>query len=494
MVGSKSKFARFCAANMTRPLSVVAKMAAGLLLATSLSGAANALTLREAVTVALESNPQIGQAVQNREAIEFELRQARGLFLPSVDLESSVGARRLDNPTRRLGGIEDDELYPSDVGINITQKLFDGGARRAELERQAARVDSASFRVLERSETIALQVVREYLEYLLQAQIVEESRQNEGFHQRITNEIGSLISAGALTEADRQQARERQLAAQIRTKEATEELEAAKIRFLTLVGKPLANPSRPASVARAIPASLDAAIGIARSNNPRIRIANADIDVADALVRDARSRYMPELFAEGRARVGHDIDGADGRTSDLQGRLVMRWNLYRGGIDTANEQEQIRRVSEQRLVLHQSHREVEEAVRISWDRRQRQSDLSRSLRDQANTNSQLVRSYREQLAIGQRSLLDVLGAQNTSYNVNILARTADYASLFAEYRILAATGTLLSTLGTSSAQQSDAYARKEFNVPETPATDTHARLPSRQVDDLPLDLLAPIRK
>src|SRR5690606_33932188 len=123
--------------------------------------------------------------------------------------------------------------------------------------------------------------------------------------------------------------------------------------------------------------------------------------------------------AEGRARVGHDIDGADGRTSDLQGRLVMRWNLYRGGIDTANEQEQIRRVSEQRLVLHQSHREVEEAVRISWDRRQRQSDLSRSLRDQANTNSQLVRSYREQLAIGQRSLLDVLGAQNTSYNVNI---------------------------------------------------------------------------
>lgn len=486
--------ARLGVAASNRVLSVAARFAASLLVATSLTSAASALTLREAVAVALESNPQIGQAVQNREAIEFELRQARGLYLPSVDLESSVGVRRLDSPSRRLGRIEDDELYPADVGISITQKLFDGGARRAELERQAARVDSASFRVLERSETIALQVVREYLEYMLQMQIVEESHQNEGFHQRIAGEIGQLISAGALTEADSQQVRERLLAAQIRTKEAKEELEAAKIRFLTLVGKPLASPARPASVARAIPANLDAAIGIARGNNPRIRVANADIDVAEALVRGARSLYMPEVYAEGRARVGHDIDGADGRTSDLQGRLVMRWNLYRGGIDVANEQEQIRRASEQRLVLHQSHREVEEAVRISWDRRERQIDMARSLREQAAANAQLVRSYREQLAIGQRSLLDVLGAQNTSYNVNILARTADYAALFAEYRILAATGTLLSTLGMSSPQQAEAYARSEFNVPATPATDTHARQPSRQINALPLDLLAPIRK
>jgi adhesin transport system outer membrane protein len=482
------------AVKIRRKTSVAARLAAVLLGAAAFSGQAQALSLNEAVSVTLESNPQIGQAVQNREAIEFELRQARGLFLPSVDLETSVGVRGLDNPSRRISRIEDDELYPSDVGISITQKLFDGGARRAELERQAARVDSASFRVLERSETLALQVVREYLEYLLQTQIVEESKQNEGFHRRITGEIDSLISAGALTDADKQQARERLLASQIRTKEALEELEAAKIRFFTVVGKPLTNPSRPASVARAIPANLDTAIGIARSNNPRIRIADSDIDVAEALVRDARSRYMPEVFAEGRARVGNDIDGSAGRTSDLQARVVAKWNLYRGGIDTANEQEQIRRVSEQRLALHQSHREVEEAVRISWDRRIRQTDLARSLREQAATNGQLVRSYREQLAIGQRSLLDVLSAQNTNYNISILARTADFAALFAEYRILASTGTLLKTLGMAAPKQADAYARTEFNVPATPSTDTHARQPSNQVNSLPLDLLAPIRK
>ncbi len=458
------------------------------------AGNASALSLKEAMAVALESNPEIGQAVENREAIEFELRQARGLYLPSVDLEASVGVRRLDNPSRRGVGIEDDPLYPSEVGLSVTQKLFDGGGRRAELERQAARVDSASFRVLERSETIALQVVREYLEYLLQIQIVNESRANLGFHQSMLGDISSLISGGALTEADRQQAQERALSAKARLKEAEEELEAAKIRFYKLVGKPLTNPVMPASVASALPRSLDAAIGIARANNPRIKVANADIDVADAQVDAARSKMFPEITAEGRARTGYDIDGADGRTHDLQARVVARWNLYRGGIDVANEQEQIRRASEQRLVLHQAYREVEEAVRISWDRRQRQIDLSSTLRDQAATNARLVSSYREQLVVGQRSLLDVLGAQNTRYSVNVLSKTAQYAALFAEYRILAATGTLLNTMHLQSAKQSEAYARTEFNVPETAPTETYKRLPSRQVNDLPLDLLAPIRR
>jgi len=452
---------------------------------------ASALSLKEAMAVTLESNPEIGQASENREAIEFELRQARGLYLPSVDLETSVGARDLDNPSRRRG-IDDDPLYPSEAGITITQKLFDGGGRRAELERQAARVDSASFRVLERSESIGLQVVREYLEVLLQGQIIEESRRNIAFHQQVLSDIGSLISGGTLTEADRQQGRERLLAAQARAKEAEEEMEAARTRFLTLVGKPFGGATMPASVAGALPKSLDAAIGLARASNPRIKVANADIDVADAMVDAARSNMYPEVYLEGRARTGNDIDGSVGRTSDLQARVVAKWNLYRGGIDIANEQEQIRRASEQRLVLHQNYREVEEAVRISWDRRIRQSDLAATLRQQATQNSQLVSSYREQMAVGRRSLLDVLGAQNSRYTVNVLAKTAEYASRFAEYRLLAATGTLLSTMHLQAAKQSTAYARTEFKVPETPPTETYTRAPSQQVNELPLDLLAPL--
>ena len=473
---------------------VLRSAAVGLLLSGTAIGSASAISLKEAVAVAVESNPEIGQAVENREAIEFELRQAKGLFLPSIDLEASAGVRRLDNPSRRGLGIEDDALAPAEVGVVFTQKLFDGGGRRAELERQASRVDSASFRIYERSEYIGLQVVREYFEYLLQARIVSETAKNLRFHRAIQGNISSGVAAGTLTAADRQQVRERVLAARARLKEAEEELSKAKIRFLRLVGKPLGSASRPGSIAAHFPRSLDAAIGVARKTNPRIFMARADVDAADALVDAARSKFAPEISFEGRARAGHDIDGADGHTNDLQARVVAKWNIYRGGIKRADEQEQIRRASEQRLVLHQIHREIEEAVRSSWDRKNRQASLASILRKQAAENARLVRSYREQFTVGQRSLLDVLDAQNTRYNVGVLAITAEYASVFAGYRLLASMGILLRSLNIKPPKQAEAYARTEFNVPPTAPTETYARVPSRQVNNLPMDLLAPLRK
>ena len=103
-------------------------------------------------------------------------------------------------------------------------------------------------------------------------------------------------------------------------------------------------------------------------------------------------------------------------------------------------------------------------------------------------------SYREQFKVGQRSLLDVLDAQNTRFNTAVLSDTARFASLFAEYRLLAATGELLKTMNVAPAKQSDAYARSEFNVPATAETETYARTPSHQENDLPFDILAPVRQ
>jgi adhesin transport system outer membrane protein len=463
---------------------ILATTAAVALLA---AGEASAVSLKDSIAISIDANPEIGQAIENREAIQFELRQAAGLYLPSVDVEGSVGARRLNSPGRRALGIDDDTLYPADIGVTATQNIFDGYERRGELERQAARVDGASFRVLERSEFIALQVTREYFEILLQHRIIASTRQNVAFHRQILGDISAGESSGSLTAADRQQAQERLFAARAQLKQAEEDLASAKIRFNHIVGVPVGTATLPPSVAHALPRSLQDGIGTARKNNPRIKIATADIDAAAALVKKARAGYYPKLFLEGRASTGSDVDGVEGHTDDLQGRVVMKWNIFRGGIDVANEQEQIRRTSEERLKLHQVHRFVEEAVRISWERKHRQRELAGIYGQQLNTNIQLVSSYRQQFNVGQRSLLDVLDAQNSRFNSAVLRDTAVYTSRFADWRLLAATGTLLDTLGLSAPEQDVAIAREEVGVPATPPAETYRR--TKPADGAPLDLL-----
>src|SRR5687767_9672668 len=135
------------------------------------AGQAQAIDLREAVQAAVSTNPEINQAAKNKEAIEFERRQAQGLYGPRISVEGSFGARRLENATRRALNIADDTLYPLEGDLVAEQLVYDFGRARSEVKRQASRTDGAALRVEERAEFVALNVSRHYIDYLLQQRI-----------------------------------------------------------------------------------------------------------------------------------------------------------------------------------------------------------------------------------------------------------------------------------------------------------------------------------
>ena len=130
--------------------------ASAMTISACLAGSALALDLKDAVAVAVSSSPEINTAAQDKQAIEFERRQAQGLWLPRVDLEARGGVESLDNATRRELGIATHTLYPTEGGLTATETLFDSGNRSNELRRQAARTDSAAHHVEERAEFIGL--------------------------------------------------------------------------------------------------------------------------------------------------------------------------------------------------------------------------------------------------------------------------------------------------------------------------------------------------
>ena len=455
---------------------------------------ANALTLRQAISKAMQTNPEILKSIENREATEFELMQARSAFLPSVDLEASKGKRRLNSPSRRSLGVQDDTLRSRDASVVLSWDLFDGGAKRAEVDKQASRVDGASFRVLERTEAIALAISQEYLEILLQNEVVGITKENHRVLGQIVDDISENVRAGILTSADTVQGQERLQASRVQLIQAQQDLVDAKIRFKRLVGVSLSNPKYPSSIRRYVPKSVNAALSQAVQLNPRLASTTADIDSANADVKAARSAFLPRVTFEARARHGIDVDGSQGETNDVEGKLVARWNLFRGGRDVAAVQEGIRRVGESQADRDIALREVKEAIEAAWNSRSKRAEAARELARQAKLNGELVSSYRSQFRVGSRSLLDVLSAQATRFDSEIEARTARYASIFAEYQILASVGGLTYALQTEVPEQTDAYARIEFGVQSVGDVlpPNFKRLPSRQVAGDPFDLLSGI--
>jgi adhesin transport system outer membrane protein len=437
-------------------------------------------SLRGAVTLALETNPEIGQASANRQAIEAELAQGRGNYLPRLDLEARAGVQVTDNPTTRRNGDDDRAFAPVEGRLTVTQLLFDGFATDAEVERQASRVDGASYRVWERSEFIALNVIRAHQDIHRLGQILGLAQENLSFHRRVLDDISKGTRAGAISVADRQQAEERIISAQAFMTDTREELEAARITFNRLVGQFPAKTEFAPPIASQLPPSLDHAIGTARANSPIVKIVDAAISQAYAEYRGAESGYLPTLNLELTGRAGEDLDGVRGRDAELRAMLVLKWNLYAGGVKPAGVQERIRRIDEARMNLHVARRDAEETMRISWDRWVKQRERLAQLQQQLEQSTRLLGSYQEQYGIGRRSLLDVLDTQNTRFGTQVAVVTSQHAVRFAEYRILAAGGELLKTLGLEPPATAEAYARADAGVPTVPEPEAFSRsVPSR---------------
>lgn len=429
-----------------------------------------AISLAEAVTVAVNSNPEVAQAQYNKEAIQMERKQAQGLYAPRVDIEGSAGIRSLDNGTRRALGIVNQELYPVEASIRAEWIALDFGRRRGELLRQAARVDGASLRVVERSEFIGLQVARQYLDVLLQQRVLAASQDNVAFHQSLVGDLTTGVKQGSISVADQQQAEERLQAALVRQTEAEQALIEAKITLKRLSGLDIDRVAMPPALTEAMPVSIDEAVGLSRTANPLVREAEADVDAAHALADSAKGDLYPRVGVELSGRTGHDIDGFQGHTDDLQAKAFLRWNVFDGGINRAKYQEMVRRASESRYRLYQRQREAEEDVRTAWTAVRTQGTITEQLTQQSRVSDDLLLSYRSQFNVGRRSLLDVLDAQNTRYSVQVRLETARFSQMFARYQTLAATNRFLSGLQVAPGAGAGEKERERFNYgPPKPA-------------------------
>src|SRR5262245_12619135 len=87
---------------------------------------AAAMSLKEAVELAITTNPDVGSVSNNRRAIDEELRQGRALYLPQIDLRAATGAEYSDNATTQAENRDHRTLWRKEASATLSQLLFDG--------------------------------------------------------------------------------------------------------------------------------------------------------------------------------------------------------------------------------------------------------------------------------------------------------------------------------------------------------------------------------
>lgn len=400
------------------------------------------MDLKDAVAIGVDTNPEYGIVAASRRATDEELTQGRALYLPSIDLAADTGYEYV-NPANRRN--EDHLRYQ--VGVTLTQMLFDGWATKNEVERQKARVDSSSHRVRETSELVGLTIVESYLEVMRQRQLLMISRQNVAEHVAIMQTIQDAVNAGRSTEADMDQARARLAAARAGESNSRQSLRNAESEFRREVGDAPGELTLPAIPYDQLSADVDREVHQALANSPTLDIFESDIEVAYAESKATKSTFYPQVDLQLNARQGDNLSGIEGTDRNASALVVMDWNLYRGGADNARAREFIHRHQQEKEERADAARQVEDDVRQSWASMIAAGERAREFAAQVDANSQVVLAYKDQFSLDRRTLLDVLDAQNELFVSRSNTVNAEFIEMLAVYRLLALKGDLLPTLG-----------------------------------------------
>ncbi|SLN28222.1 TolC family outer membrane protein [Oceanibacterium hippocampi] len=426
------------------------------------TGAAGAASLKETVQAAIGTYPEISEAAYNRYATERELDQARGLYLPSVDLQAGYGPEWTDDQS-----FDNKWLTRKESRITIRETIFDGYGREAEVERQQARTDAAAHRVRERTEAIGLDVVQVYLNVLRNREIIRLAEENVEAHNATLGTVRDRFDGGQGGIGDVQQAESRLSAANAALIQAQRDLDEAEIIFRRLVQQVPADLEEPAAPVAALPPDPDAAVERAQTESPDIQLAVADVDTSRAELRASKAGFYPSLNVEVSGSMNEDIDGVEGHDADFQALLVMRYNLFRGFIDRNRQREAAARLSQTQARLNRLRLEVAEETRQSWSAYQRALARVEVLDGQTLSNSQVLSTYRQEFDIGQRDLLDLLDSENELFQSRTRHVTSRYAALFAQFRLLASMGVLMDALGVEVPQSTVANARSStWSLPD----------------------------
>ncbi len=415
---------------------------------------AQAASMTDAIELALSTNPNIGIVASNREAVDEELTQARGLWLPQIDAALGVGRERTRDRTTRAAGDDDGlTLWRKEASLTLQQRIFDGFEANSTIDREKARVESAANRVHENAEFLTLDVIGSYVEVLRQRELVRLAEENLRVHMGILDSLQQRLAGGGGSRADVAQTEARTARARATMTQTLNDLRDAEAAYTRIVGQypdTLEAPEFPEGV---LPDTLEAAVSLANTNNPTTRIFEADVKSSAAEVSISEVPLYPAVTLEAESEWNDNRDGIEDDEWNNQVMVRLRWNLFRGGIDRANRQEQLSRLAESKNRRLRSFLDAQQEMRQSWfaleASRQRVEDLS----DAVKFNLETRDAYRQQFEVAQRTLLDVLDAENELFVASGQLVSSQTNELLASYRILAVGGTLMTTLDINPPQQ-----------------------------------------
>lgn len=421
-----------------------------LVLATAMaSGHACAQSLIDTLSQAYSYNPQLDAERARLRATDEDVARANSGYRPNVFGSADISRERTNiSPNTGTNGSN----TPKGYAVQLVQPVFRGFRTTNAVNAAEASVRAGREQLRLVEQDVLLSAVQAYGDVVRDQAIVRLRENNLKFLSTELQATRDRFAVGEVTRTDVAQA-------EARRSLAVSDLELAKANIKTsrgvyeqIVGNPPQRLVEAKPDTRLVPGSLDEAIGIGTQENSQIVGALYSEQASRFQVDQIRGELLPEAQLEATYSDRYDgssqIDRVE--SASILGRLNVP--IYPDGGEVYARVRQAKHTHVSLIQQIEQARSVVKADVIrNWSQLQAFKAQSVADRAQIDANQTALNGVREEEKVGQRTLLEVLNAQQELLLSQVQLETTKRNVLVASYAVVASIGRLsVSEVGAAS--------------------------------------------
>ncbi|HEY2071629.1 MAG TPA: TolC family outer membrane protein [Rhizomicrobium sp.] len=406
--------------------------------------ATDVFTLRQALGLAYETNPQLDAQRAALRATDENVAQANAGWRPTVNAQGTYGINDSQVPVNSFGQNLSLYSHPLTSQVVVSQPLYRGGRTVAEVSRAKAQVRAGRAQLTGTEQNVLLDAVTAYMDVVRDAKSLKLKQHNVSDLQKQLDATREQVRVKELTNTDLAQAQARLSGAEADLVNAQGQLQVSRASFEHSIGRPAETlEERPPMPG--LPASLDQAIQTALKINPFLIQAQENARASDYAVDDAVGSLQPQVTLQGEYQYAQSQpNGLGGTQTDRVKAVIGQVTvpLYQGGADEA----QVRQAKEQRsqaqLAVSDAERQVLDATRSAWESYKSAVQSIASEKAEVAADQTALDGVRQEQQVGTRTVLDVLNAEQELLNAQVAEVNAERNATVAGFQLLSAMGVL----------------------------------------------------
>lgn len=404
---------------------------------------AAAETLRDALTLAYQTNPTIRAERARLKATRETKAQAWANALPQISASGSYSNIDSTQTSTFTGTSQtiDTKLDTLTAGVNAEQVVFAGFRNYNAIKQAGARVRAGGAQLIATEQQVLNDVAAAYFNVQRNMAIFQLNERNIKVLERQLEMAQTRFDVGEITRTDVAQAEARLSNARAELSRAQSNLAIARADYAQLVGQ---SPTdlEPVETLPETPENLDAALNFAQTYAPSVIAAREQMEVSRRQVSIARGSLAPSVSLTAGYQYAEEPSTFIDTDEQFAFGARATIPLFSGGANYSRIREAKALYARDRSRALEAERRAQALTTAAWQRLSAAQAIIVSAQASVDANKLALDGVTQEALVGTRTTLDVLDAEQELLVAEVQLVNAQRDAQAASFALLAAIGLL----------------------------------------------------